>query len=248
MYIVRSKQGQKVAAFRTKRAAEVFVRVRSGRRPASARSPGGLPVGRSIFTSHLKIHHYRGALAITDLTNAGKRGAKVSELHVTGRGGLMSDGVLGSLAEDILPMTYAQARAYLEQFAEGGQLAGARGTEAANRWLHLSERTHRGIDVERAATAIEIHNSFPNGSQIEINSTPHSFLVKATHLIHAPGKVADGMRQDTLYRPAGSSAQEKRGAGVFYTWLRQNMAAAGRMGIRELTELWRSLGVAYDYH
>ena len=170
MYVVRSKQGQKVAAFRTKRAAEVFVRVRSGRRPASARSPGGLPVGRSIFTSHLKIHHYRGALAITDLTNAGKRGAKVSELHVTGRGGLMSDGVLGSLAEDILPMTYAQARAYLEQFAEGGQLAGARGTEAANRWLHLSERTHRGIDVERAATAIEIHNSFPNGSQIEISS------------------------------------------------------------------------------
>ena len=244
MYVVRSKQGQKVAAFRTKRAAEVFVRVRSGRRPASARSPGGLPVGRSIFTSHLKIHHYRGALAITDLTNAGKRGAKVLELHVTGSGGIiMSDGVLGSLAEDILPMAYPQARAYLEQFVEGGSLAGPRGTEAARRWLRLTERVHRGVDVERAATAIEIHNSFPDGSQIEISSTPHSFLVKSTHLIHAPGKVADGMRQDTIYSPAG-----KRGAGVFYTWLRQNMAAAGRMGIRELTELWRSLGVAYDYH
>ena len=253
MYVVRSKQGQKVAAFRTKREAEVFVRVRSGRTARSpghtARSPGGLPVGRSIFTRHLKIHHYRGALAITDLTNAGKRGTKVLELHVTGSGGIiMSDGVLGSLAEDILPMAYPQARAYLEQFVEGGSLAGPRGTEAARRWLRLTERVHRGVDVERAATAIEIHNSFPDGSQIEISSTPHSFLVKSTHLIHAPGKVADGMRQDTIYSPAGSSAQEKRGAGVFYTWLRQNMAAAGRMGIRELTELWRSLGVAYDYH
>ena len=112
----------------------------------------------------------------------------------------------------------------------------------------LDERELRGIDVEPAATKIELENKLPDGSVLRISASPSDFHVRSSVPIYAPDMVAHGHMQDTLYRPSGSKAQEKKSAGLFYEWLRGHMSEASRLSIRDLTKTWDSLGVQYDYH
>ena len=58
-----------------------------------------------VFTpQNLKIHRYRESVEITDMTNAGKRGKKVQQLHITmgHMASAMVDVALKNLTTDIL--------------------------------------------------------------------------------------------------------------------------------------------------
>ena len=204
-----------------------------------------LDVGRSVFTEHLKMHHYHGSLVITDMTNAGKRGKKVKELTVipTSQNDEQSQKVIKQAVSSILHMNYDSAKAYLEDIlkhlAQKNQAEGVRAAPLFN----LHEREMRGIDVEPRGTTINLKKEFPDGSIVTIESSPHNFMVKHSALINAPGKAAHGFRQDTLYWPRG-----KESGIIFYGWLKDNLSKAANMTIQQLRDVWDHIGVKWDSH
>lgn len=210
-------------------------RSRSSRRSRGSRRSGRrygnvLGVGQSFLTDHLKLHRFSDSLRITDLTNAGKRGKKVREMTV--QAGTLdstrSDAVLRRAAEHILDMDYDQAKAALT---------------APSKKLQVHERQLRGIDVEPGATTFKLSKTFPNGTIVSIKSSPHAFQIRHSAVISAPGKVAHGFRQDTLYW-----SRRKKDGQLFYDWLKTHLHAAGQMSLADLRQLWDELGVQYESH
>jgi hypothetical protein len=194
-----------------------------------------LEVGRSVFTEHrLKILHQTGLLTITDLTNAGKRGKKVRELLVSARGLTMDDlfaQIAQRVAQSASEMTYDEVKAYL-----------ARVRQEYGPLFEVSEKERRGVDVEPMATTISLSKQFPDGTILRIKASPFKFYVNSSVVIGGrDGK--GGHRQDTLY-----SARRKSDGERFYAWLNENLPRAADMTLDELVEVWRQLGVEYDYH
>jgi hypothetical protein len=197
-------------------------------------------VGRTVFTpQNLKIHRYSESVEITDMTNAGKRGKKVEQMHVT-VGHMASelvDGTIKSLTTDILHMNYGQVKAHVEQIMHQQKAQGI------HDGFRLSEVTLRGVDVEPMGTTIEITNKFPDGGYLEIETSPHDFRVKDSTPIHAPGKPAHGLHQDTSYWPV------KKPDGIaFYGWAKDNLSKLHGINIQQLINIWNQLGVHYDSH
>jgi len=191
-----------------------------------------LDVGRGVFTEHLKIHRFHGSVRITEMANAGKRGKRVRELTVLAgnMSDQMEDILLKNAVEVILHATYDQAKSALEKLqAEGAA-------------FKLSERVLRGVDVEPMGTTLNLSKDFPDGSTVRITSSPHDFAVKNTVIIPR-GDGRPGFPQDTLYSPMG-----KKDAILFYGWLKDNLAAAGRMTLADLRKVWDTLGVRWDSH
>lgn len=194
-----------------------------------------LEVGRGVFTEeNLKIHRYADHLRITDMTFAGKRGKTVKSLVVSPKylKEDLAQRVLQQAVKAIEGKNYAQAKAKLEDLTD--QYPGL---------MTLTEGSARGVDVEPMGTPIDLEKKFPDGAIISINSTPHEFLVKNSVVMRAPGKPADGFRQDTLY-----SNRKKQDGVIFYAWAKDNVSKLANMTIHDLTKLWDSLGVGYDYH
>jgi hypothetical protein len=194
-----------------------------------------LEVGRGVFTEeNLKIHRYRDHLRITDMTFAGKRGKTVKSLVVNPQylQDALANKVLDQAVKAIEGKNYAQAKAKLEELAD--KYPGL---------LKLEEATARGVDVEPMGTPIDLEKKFPDGTIISINSTPHEFLVKNSVVMRAPGKPADGFRQDTLY-----SNVKKQDGVIFYAWAKDNVSKLANMTMDDLRKTWDSLGVQYDYH
>jgi hypothetical protein len=195
-----------------------------------------LELGRGTFTDHLKLHHFHGSLRITDMQNAGKRGKKVKELTLRPNtlNEDLCDRTIKHAVGSILHMTYDQAKSHLEEILA---------REGHGTLFKLDEQELRGIDVEPRGTTINLEKKFPDGTIVRITSSPHDFLVTNSAVISAPGKAADGYRQDTLYHP-----RSKQDGILFYGWLQDNLSKAANMTIQELMAVWDSLGVRYDYH
>lgn len=189
-----------------------------------------LDAGRSTFTEGgLKIHRYSDNLQITDMANAGKRGKKVRQLYV-GTGYLPdaeNDKILKDAVTQIIHMSYDNAKLHLEKMPG----------------LRVEEKELRGVDVEPMGTTINLEKKFPNGGEVRIQASPHSFQVVDSQPINSPGKPAHGFHQDTSYWPS-----KKQDAIIFYGWLKENTSKAGNMTMSELREVWHHLGVRYDSH
>jgi hypothetical protein len=195
-----------------------------------------LDVGRSVFTEHLKLHHFHGSLRITDTQNAGKRGKKVKELTLIPKTlhDELSDKIIKQAVSSILHMNYEQAKSHLEDILK---------KEGHGNLFALHEQELRGIDVEPRGTTIHLEKEFPDGTIVKIESSPHDFMVVNSAVISAPGKAAHGFRQDTLYSP-----RSKQDGILFYGWIKDNLSKAANMTILDLTSVWDKLGVRYDYH
>jgi hypothetical protein len=214
-------------------AVEMAERIEEGGGYWKGATSNPLPVGRGTFTQHLKLHHYTGSLRITDLQNAGKRGKKVKQLSVMPRtlDDAAADAVIERVADAITQqdMTYAQAVDYLEA--------------AGKDEYQLEEQALRGVDVEPAGVTIQLEKKFDDGSIVRVDASPHDFHVVSSVPIVAPGKAANGYRQDTLYYP-----KAKADGIAFYAWLKDHVAKAASMTIQDLTKVWDSLDIAYYYH
>lgn len=197
-----------------------------------------LGVGRSFFTQkNLKLHHYRGVLVVTDMTNAGKRGKVVRKLNVSTsrlQEDALSEKVLSQAAESILNFDYDQAKNHLEDVLK---------REGHESLFTLSESTEKGVDVEPMGTTLKLEKKFPDETIVRIQSSPHEFRVTNSQVMSAPGKAMDGMRQDTAYYGRG-----KKDGILFYGWLKDNLSKAANMTIYDLIKVWRELGISYDQH
>lgn len=189
--------------------------------------------GRGTYTPHLRLHHYTGSLRITDLENAGKRGKKVKQLSVMPK--TLNDDqaseIISRVADVIVQqdLTYPQVVDYLEA--------------AGKDEYRLEETTLRGIDVEPPGVTIHLEKKFPDGTIVTIKSSGHDFHVTHSAVIRAPGKAADGYRQDTLYWP-----RAKADGILFYAWLRENVAKAAEMTLPQLEKVWDKLGARVESH
>lgn len=197
-----------------------------------------LGVGHSFFTAkNLKLHHFRGLLVVTDMTNAGKRGKVVRKLNVSTpihRDDALSEKILIEAADSITSMDYDQAKSYLE---------GTLKREGNEKLFTLSESTEKGVDVEPMGTTLKLEKKFEDDTIVRIHSSPHEFRVVNSGVIRAPGKAADGHRMDTMY-----SSRGKKDGILFYGWLKDNLSKAADMKIQQLIEVWRTLGIHYDSH
>ena len=201
---------------------------------------GAVDVGRSVFTpSNLKVHRYRESVEITDMTNAGKRGKKVEVMHVTvgHMASEMVDVALKNLTTDILHMNYGQVKAHVEKIMHQQK------EQNIHDGFRLTEQTLRGIDVEPMGTTIEITNKFADGAYLEIEASPHSFRVKDSAVINAPGKAAHGFHQDTSYWP-----KKKEDGIAFYGWAKENLSKLNGITILDLRRIWDQLGIRWDSH
>jgi len=199
---------------------------------------GGLEVGRTVITrAGLKIHRYAESLKVIDLTNAGKRGKKVQEMHVT-VGTFNRDKVnevLKAFTIDILPLTFAQAKRHLEEVVAGQKAAGDLDG------VRASYFTHRGIDVEPPETRIEVESSFEGGNSVRVEAGPHDFHVRSSYVFQPEGKAP--FAQDTSYWSA-----KKADGAKFFAWAKKNLSKLDGMRMGDLIDVWRRLGVHYDSH
>ena len=199
-----------------------------------------LEVGGDFFTEHLKLHHFHGSLTITDMTNAGKRGKKVRTLTMVPNShgnDELAGKVIKHAVNSILHMTYDHAKAALEKVLQDQQ-----GRGQVN-LFELHETAVRGIDVEPMGITIKLEKKFPNGTIVSIHASPHEFRVTNSVVISAPGKTADGFRQDTNYWSVG-----KKDGILFYGWITDNLSHVANMTILDLQKVWDSLGARYDSH
>ena len=203
-----------------------------------------LDIGRGAFGDHLKIHHYRGSLEITDMDNAGKRGKRVRIMSVLPGSHSMADEetseeLLKPLVDHILHMTYDQAKKAIEGInKENSDLNAAP--------FDISEHEVRGIDVEPKGTVIQLQKKFPNGTIVSIKASPHDFQVSNSVVIKGDPenpRPADGHRDDMNYWSRG------RESGIlFYGWLKDNVSKASNMDMETLKKVWHELGVKFDSH
>jgi hypothetical protein len=200
----------------------------------------GVPVGKSFYTgkdSTIVVTRYSGLFKIRDLTLAGKRGKSVPEIsiilnenHYKGDADQWFSDVVDLLAK-------CDTWAEIQRVA----LALFKSTEGTDDAVVLREQTLKAIDVAPAGTEI----TFKTLTGLEIKANPIDFHVTHRAMI---GRVEGdpkkpGFAQDTGYWPV-----KKQDAAIFYSYLKDNMSKVMKMTIRDLSELWSSLGVHYNSH
>ena len=109
--------------------------------------------------------------------------------------------------------------------------------------IEMSLYQERGIDVLPGGTQTFKLDWKVGESNLRLTADPKDFQVSSS-VPHGGQDGKPSFRQDTLYWPAGKADAQK-----FYIWLadggEQKVKKLDIMGLRDL---WRSLGVRYDYH
>jgi len=193
----------------------------------------GLGLGQTWENDKVRVHRYSNSFHVWDLANAGKRGKKVRFMT-------------------ILPKGYrADEAEWLEQQARYLVLQASRGYDGIKRYFEtlskendaeINERQERGIDVLPAGTrTIKLKWSIGT-TNLRLEATPLKFSVVNSVQHGGDGKPA--FRQDTMYWP-----YKKDDAKKFYGWLASGGdAKVTKMDLSSLQDIWRQLGVRYDYH
>lgn len=190
----------------------------------------GVEMGRTVNVGTIRIHRYNDHFVITDLTNAGMRGKKVKILSITLGGGSTQnrEGWAETMAEALVHQrTYDDVRQLLKQMHE------------LDPYVNGDIREVRGIDVEPTGAKI----SLKTNSGLEISAAPDDFNVLHRQPLSHP-KTGEPMNavQDTNYY-----SRDKKGAGAFFVWLKQNLSRANNMDMADFRRLWDQLDIKYDF-
>lgn len=223
-------------------ASRVLQRRTSGRVAKRYLQAKGLAVGNKYQNPSVRIHRYSDQLKVTDLTDAGKRGKKVPEMHISltysykGDKSAWFDRISGEFLDYATRSTpYARMKAFIKdlQVDYPGEIS-------------LTEDQLRGVDVEPFGEVYEFKIPLDdNKTTIEVTSSPTSFMViHHSWMKHPTNPNGPGHFQDTGYHPAS-----KKDAVTFYGWMKDNAAKLKTMkDMQFLRDLWNKLGVKYDYH
>lgn len=200
-----------------------------------------LSIGETFENEKVRIHLYAHYVKVTDLTNAGKRGKKVSELRAR---------------PERLPYT---------ETAEWVMRMGKFFTEYVNRSnpykaikdfiedvkkdypteIGVDEVQLRGVDVVPAGETIEFEIKRDDGkSTLLFYADPTSFRVTNRVWFENESGRAGGFYQDRSYY-----SPKRQDAGTFYSWLKANLTKAKAFkDITDVTDVLRDLKVQYDSH
>ena len=93
----------------------------------------------------------------------------------------------------------------------------------------------------------------PAGSEIkfttlpglEVRANPIEFYVMHRWMV---GKVEGDPRKPGFAQDTGYWSDDKKSAGAFYAYLKDNFAKVSKMNIKELIEVWHDLGVKFRSH
>lgn len=186
----------------------------------------GIPLGKSWESGSIRIHRWRDMYTITELTNAGKRGKQVREMVIDPR--VQDTQEWMERMSEALPHydTYDQVLAFFKDLAKDypGQ-------------IKITEGVKRGVDVNPGGT-VKINLKTDTG--LDIRAEPMDFSVTKTDVFE--GRTGP-FNQDTRYWP-----RDKKGAAVFYNWLKANLSQANHMTIQDFQKLWDELKIPYTYH
>jgi len=199
----------------------------------------GLDRGRSFQNPKVRIHRYADGIMVTDLTNAGKRGKKVDEMYVT---------TTYNYKGDKQEWLGRQTAAYLDYINSSNPYAKIKALVKDLMYdfpddIKLSESQHRGVDIEPYGEIFEFN--FPmddKKSAVKVKSSPTDFHVTDHHWMTRPD--GGGFYQDTGYWP-----RKKKDAVVFYGWMKDNASKLKSFkSMQDYRDLWKKLGVDYDFH
>lgn len=211
------------------------------------KNAGKLPMGKTFQNEIVRIHRYSDFIRVTDITFAGKRGKKCEEFTVQLTYSYKGDrdawierisGEFVDLARRGLPAMKAFIKDLLHDFP--GEIT-------------LEERALKAIAVEPYGEVFEFKIPGEGRAYIEVQSSPIDFRVinHAAIRRRSPGREDPAIGeddsfffQDTSYYP-----RKREDAAVFYAWMKDNHAKAERnMTMDMFRELWRHMGIGYDYH
>lgn len=183
-----------------------------------------LAVGCTFDSGNLRTHRYRDNLVLWDLTNAGKRGKKVTKLNVS------PSYTLNSVQRDAI---LEQTAAVLEKL-QSYQLAASLLAELAATYktIDLSATELRGVDV--APTSVKpIHIKT---EILDLTATYSDFSISC---------LKDQHNQPTAI-PAISNG--KKSIPLFYAWVSANQDRIKTMSYQEVLTAMREQGIRYhDY-
>lgn len=188
-----------------------------------------LPVGDTIETNGMRMHRYRSALRVTDLTFAGKRGKRCPQFSLWDLDMASSDTDSASIEEVIEQIvdahSYAQAVKIARDFdAKGGTVAP--GGFRSN--VKLSEDELRGVDVKPAGFhAIEIHTD-----EFWLEADADRFSVRDL--------------KDRYNEPTCISRGKRGDINAFYRWVSENEPKIRQMTYNQICTAMSDQGI--DFH
>jgi len=192
-----------------------------------------VPLGQTLEKGLIRVHRYQDHLAIYDLTNAGKRGKKVTRMYLETSYSYKGDEDrwLQTMSSEALDYgSYPRFKAFV------GDMQGDFPGE-----INMSESFEKGIYHLPAGTRTFKLDWKVNTTNYRLKATPLEFSL-VDSVLH--GDDLSSFRQDTQYTPY-KSADAKR----FYIWLSDGgERLIQKMNISTITDLWRKLDVGYKSH
>lgn len=200
---------------------------------------GVIPMGSTFQNEKIRIHRYRDQVRVTDLTNAGKKGKKVPELNISLTYNYTGDqqGWFDRQTEKFKSYATSSSKPYaaIQAFIKDLQ-------HDYPDDIKMSESEYKGVDIEPYGELFKFKVPFENGSSLTVESSPINSLVR--HTAEMTGPNGNSFDHDTLYYP-----DKKKDAAIFYGWMKDNSAKVKTFkSLLDLLEVWKSLGVNYDYH
>lgn len=191
----------------------------------ATRKTAKIDLGETVEQGNVRIHRYRPSLVVWDLTNAGKRGAKVERLTIlTAR-----------------PMPYTEEERFIGNIAmmiDGlgsmGRIVGTLNDYLRDypNDLRMETSYERGVDVMPAGfKVLKIQTD-----QLELEVGHKEFVVRD--------------KKDTNNEPTCIPTSKGGLAGIpaFYRWVRDNEASIRHMSFQDMMEQMSKLGVRYHYY
>ena len=200
----------------------LLVEDKGGKTAALLEAADPIPEGTTFENDRIRVHRYRSAIRVWDLTNAGLRGKVVPIFVVHDLDFLPEDqkSLVDAFSAKLRKMDYAKAEPEAKKFLS---LLG----EKTNAKMHYTQE--KGIRVDPPnQPSVEV-----NGSNIAVRIERQSFWVR---------DLTDPANEPTLIPRHRKAASTKR----LYAWALQNKAKIKRMTFRQMKDLMSSLGV--DYH
>lgn len=188
---------------------------------AKQRKLGNIPVGHTVEQGTVRIHRYRDHYAIWDLTNAGKRGKKVTRLNLV-------PSYHASMEADVMLENWAKTLGHMTSFNEITRLFSDILHDYPNDFK-MDTYEERGVDVMPAGfTPITV-----KGDHVEVRVELKDFAVVNT----------DDQNNLPTCIPAMKGGIKE--IPVFYRWVRDNQSQIKSMTFRDVQKQMEALGLKY---
>jgi uncharacterized protein (UPF0212 family) len=193
-----------------------------------AKEVNAFQVGKTIETENLRIHRFRPAIQVTDLTNAGKRGKNVSILSIYDLDRIVKDEQIGEKEVDEFSENLIKARNYNEAVGLAKQFIADMRAKHQGR-VDMDEYTQKGIDVKPK----DFGEIIINGKHIHVRAEYEGFSIR---------DLDDKNNEPTCIQTNKTSVKS------FYKWVSENKEKIEKMTMGDIMEELRKNKIDYHYY